>query len=67
MAYVDYLHCAVCDTKAIYDADLNYEVATGEYGRLYDIAAICKDCSKTHSIEITDMPSNKRISDFLDD
>ena len=67
MAYADYLHCAVCGTKAIYDADLDYEAATGEYGRLYDIAALCKKCMKTHSIVIENKPSNNRIADFLDE
>lgn len=25
MAYVDYKHCEVCDGKAFYDANLNYD------------------------------------------
>ena len=65
MAYGDYLHCAVCGTKAIYDAEMNYDSATGEYGSLYDIAALCKECSKTHSICISNEPAKKRIADFL--
>jgi hypothetical protein len=43
MAGADYLRCAQCGNKAIYDAELNYESAV-EWGGLADIAAICKEC-----------------------
>jgi len=67
MAYADYLHCAVCDRKAIYDADLDYDSASNpEYGGLYDIAAICHKCAETHSIKIEKTPTLKRVSDFLE-
>lgn len=62
----DYLSCAVCGCKAIYDADLNYGPAL-KIGMLHDIAAICGKCSKTHSIQIENKPDKNRVSDFLDD
>jgi len=66
MSGMDYLHCAVCGRKAIYDADLNYDhAASSEYGGLYDIAAICHECAKTHSIKIVEEPTVKRIAYFL--
>lgn len=66
MAMCDYLWCAKCGCKAIYDAELDYESATGEYGSLYDIAALCKKCSKTHSLKLVDEPTENRLADFLD-
>jgi len=67
MAYADYLHCAVCDRKSIYDAELDYEsVNNEESGGLYDIAVICHKCAKTHSIKIENKPTLKRVSDFLE-
>lgn len=68
MAGADYLHCVVCERKTIYDAELNYDAATdGEYGSLHDIATICKECSKTHSLQVANHPCAERIADFLDD
>ena len=66
MAYVDYLHCAVCDCKTLYDAECDYESASGNDGSLHDIATLCKECSKTHSIKIDPTPSVIRVSCFLD-
>jgi len=66
MAYCDYLHCVVCDTKTLYDAEVNYEAATGENGRLFDIATICKECAKTNSIQVVNHPCAERFADFLD-
>ena len=66
MAMCDYLLCAKCGCKAIYDAELDYEFAAGELGRLHDIAALCKDCSKTHSLKLVPEPTERRLADFLD-
>lgn len=64
MAYADYLHCVVCDCKTLYDAECNYDAATG---RLHDIATICKECSKTHSLTVINKPSDptQRFAEFL--
>ena len=64
MAYADYLHCAVCDRKTIYDADLNYDSAV-EYGMLHDIVTLCPDCAKTHSLQVVNAPNDKKCADFL--
>lgn len=54
MAYADYTHCDVCDTKAFYDAEIDWdEVNTGAK------AVLCRRCAKTHTIEI------KPVSDLL--
>ena len=63
----DYLWCANCGCKVIYDADLDYEAATGNYGRLHDIAALCKTCSKTHSLCVVGKPADHRLAYFLDE
>jgi len=47
MAYCDYIHCAVCDSKAIYDAELNYDNSN-----LGNLVALCKECAKTHIIKV---------------
>jgi hypothetical protein len=67
MAYVDYWHCAVCDGKAFYDADISWEYQyvgkspQGEYnGPLNNppyrhgcsVVALCEDCWKTHEIKV---------------
>lgn len=41
MAYSDYLHCALCDAKVIYDAEVDYS-----YFREGQIAVICADCAR---------------------
>lgn len=41
MAYSDYLHCALCDAKVIYDAEVDYSNF-----REGQIATLCKDCTK---------------------
>lgn len=64
MAGGDYLSCVNCDAKTVYDADINYEEAV-EY-RLHDIVALCKDCGKTHSLQLVDKPSSKRLGDVVD-
>ncbi len=65
MAMADYLHCAMCGCKAIYDVGLNYESAVYN-GRLHDIAALCTECAETHSIQLVAEPS-VRLSEYIDD
>lgn len=63
MAGADYLSCDVCGCKTIYDAEVNYE-----YANCRDIAALCKDCEKTHRIVIqiksTDEDIGREKADF---
>lgn len=48
MAYADYTHCAVCDAKAFYDANLNWDTEGGVQRLDYcgALAALCDDCAK---------------------
>lgn len=47
MAYCDYKHCSVCDCKAFYDANIDWEYQdTGE------LKVLCKECAKTHELRI---------------
>ena len=59
MAYADYKNCDICDTKAFYDASLNYDFEdyplTGLYN-LGDWKTICIACSKTYEVVI-----NKKV------
>lgn len=64
MALADYRLCDVCEGKAFYDANLNYEMSTrtnpipesewirgNSYIKLDDLgdwAVLCRDCAKTH-------------------
>ncbi len=61
MAGADYYSCDVCGFKTFYDAELSYEKngnhnpKTGHMwpnGNVGDMAVICKECSKTHLIQI---------------
>lgn len=63
MASADYRLCDVCGGKAFYDADLNYEETTDpdemirdslgtKLGYVGDWAVICRNCAKTHKVEI---------------
>lgn len=63
MAYADYRLCDVCGGKTFYDAELNYEntkdkekMIRGWPGMkldsLGDWAVLCRDCAKTHKVEI---------------
>lgn len=47
MAYFDYLHCAVCESKVLYDADIDYEESN-----CGDIKVLCKECIKNNTIII---------------
>lgn len=48
MAYAGYTHCAVCDSKAFYDANLNWEhvgdLLTLDYCGA--MAALCDECAE---------------------
>jgi len=65
MAYADYLHCAVCDRKAIYDANMDYEAAE-TYNMLGDIAVLCGDCVQSHRLNIEIIPTQRKVADFLE-
>lgn len=55
MAYVDYRHCDICDCKAFYDANLDYDFDERPDTGLYDVGewkVICRDCAKTHQVVI---------------
>lgn len=47
MAYCDYLHCDVCDTKCLYDADVDYR-----NGNARAIGVLCEDCAEKHEIVV---------------
>ena len=64
MAKIDYMLCSVCDNKTFYDAYVDYSGAV-ECGRLCDMAAICQDCAKTHSIKIVEEPTADLVSEWL--
>jgi len=60
MAAADYRLCDVCNRKAFYDANLNYDYdkrdANGEPSLDYlgAWAVICTDCAKTHEVKIVE-------------
>ncbi len=47
MAYADYMHCAVCDCKVHYDAEVNYD-----YHQECSPVVLCEECLKTHEIVV---------------
>lgn len=53
MAYVDYYHCDLCDAKAFYDADVDYDGTGVGVGHMM---VICKDCAKTHEVVVREKP-----------
>lgn len=54
MARGDYYGCAVCDGKAFYDANIDWE-----YQAVGGVLALCTDCIKTHGLEVSRRP--KRV------
>lgn len=50
MAYADYWHCAICDAKAFYDANVDWGSA-----RSADVVTLCGECAKNHRIVIVDL------------
>lgn len=65
MAGADYLHCFICDAKAVYDADWCDRVDPDHWKG--DIKALCEDCAKTHQlVAIEREPATKpgRIEPF---
>ena len=55
MAYFDYLHCAICKCKVVYDADVDYD-------QLHDkdaqVVTLCNGCHETYKIVIVPEESN---------
>ena len=47
MAYADYTHCAVCDAKAFYDANVDWECQNSG-----EVQALCLACFKTHEVKV---------------
>lgn len=67
MALCDYRLCDVCESKAFYDANLDYQRPSEDQpayrlagqtqpfnslGRVGDWAVLCTDCAKTHRTAI---------------
>ncbi len=58
MAYADYRLCDVCDGKAFYDSDLNYDFKAKDLdgmpklGYVATMKVICDDCAVTHEVII---------------
>ena len=64
MAMCDYLLCAKCGCKTIYDAEVDYAGAV-KYKMIADIAALCQKCAKTHKLAIVEEPTVTPLADFL--
>jgi len=63
MAAADYRLCDLCNGKAFYDADLNYDGRTDQWGHplpdhVGDWAVICEECAKTNQVVIRPLPSS---------
>ena len=59
MAYCDYHHCAVCDGKAFYDAEVNWpsmDVVSDGFGVPISVVALCVSCYQTHQIVVRKRP-----------
>ncbi len=50
MAYCDYQHCKLCDTKAFYDADIDWDYQNTDPDN--GVVTLCKNCLKTHKIVV---------------
>jgi hypothetical protein len=59
MAYIDYIHCAICDAKCIYDGDTNY----GD-GNVGDAIVLCKKCVKDFEIIVIDKYNELEIENL---
>jgi hypothetical protein len=55
MAYADYIHCEICDTKVFYIGSTYSEQAN-----LYDIKAICKKCGLNFTVQAVSNEIYKR-------
>lgn len=64
VASADYYLCDVCGKKTFYDAPLSYDDNNGNPeinkrwpdGDVGDMAVICKECSKTHTVIVSYEP-----------
>lgn len=61
MALSDYYLCDVCECKAFYDANLNYDFdkpmtsgAGYKLERVGDMKVLCDDCSQKFKLEIVE-------------
>lgn len=54
MAGCDYLSCALCGCKTIYDAEVDYEIAN-----IGNIAGLCKACSERFDLAAVDKATNE--------
>jgi hypothetical protein len=65
MALADYRLCDVCGAKAFYDADLQYDFDERPDTGLYNVGAwavLCRECTQTHRIIISDKASGIGVS-----
>lgn len=47
MAYADYYLCDICDGKAFYDANVDWEISEG-----IDIKVLCPKCAEDYEVVI---------------
>lgn len=55
MAMADYVKCAQCGRKAIYDGDIDW--GDRWQGGVGDFAALCSDCETTHYLRVVERPA----------
>lgn len=62
MAYADYRHCDVCDAKAFYDSNLDYDFKEHPDTGLHNVGewkVLCRDCAATHIVVILPKTTNE--------
>lgn len=63
MAYCDYQHCAVCDAKTFYDANIDWTSTNVEVDEAFhaplSVESLCADCAKTHELLVVVRTSDR--------
>lgn len=60
MAYADYKHCDICDSKHFYDAQLGGNDEYLDSLEQNRIKSLCKKCAETHEITINVKPQPQK-------
>lgn len=62
MAYVDFQHCAVCDRKTFYDANINWD-----WQNVGQVLSLCRECAKKFEVQLKNKETGEVVTQDVPD